>query len=159
MKRWYNWLKKLFKKSRCFPLADLFVISGYSAKTSTNSSGQAGGWIEDLARDNFTIVGPYFPPQDSDWLDEWMDEQIADCITSNICLAYTIVPRRTVTDIESFKYHGPVGSPIRVANVNSHGDDEVADATDEQMDVWIADIERQIESAVTDSAKNKRIAL
>lgn len=138
-------------------MSNLCFIGGYSAKTSDNLSGLTGGWISDLANDKFTVAGPYYPLT-PDWLTGWMDTQISDCLKYNLRLAYTIVPRRTITDSESPKYHGLVGSPIRVANLNSHGDDEVTDASDEQIEIWVADIEQQIRTAVADANRNEKIS-
>ncbi len=145
--------------SRCVSTSKLFVMAGYSAKNSSNLNGPTGGWISDLAGDHFTIAGPYYP-QGSDWLDSWMEDELADAVRYDLCLAYTIAPRRTVADEESPKFHGPVGTAIvSVPHLNFYGDDEVTDASDEQMDIWIADVEDQIQTAVADPARNERIAL
>jgi hypothetical protein len=88
-----------------------------------------------------------------------MQAEVADCLSNDISLAYTIAPRRTIIDELSPKYHGPAGSPVSVAKSNAHGNDEVADADDAQMKIWVEDVERQIKSAVSDPARNRTIAM
>ena len=137
---------------------DLFIFGVYSPRTSRASDRNFGVSLSDIAKDNFTIAGPFYP-HGPEWLEGWLNSEAAECLAYDICLAYPIVPRRTVRDKNSPKYHGPVGSPVRVANLNHYGDDEVADADDEQIKVWVTDVEHQIRGAISDPTKNSVIAM
>lgn len=154
----YDQIETLQIETLGFRVSDLFFIGGYSAKTSKYLRGPAGGWISDLAQDHYTIVGAAYP-RGSNWFDGWMDCEVSDCIEHNLSLVYPIVPRRTVTNTKSPKYHGPVGSPICVANINRYSDDEVNDADEQQIDIWIADVEQQIKAVVADPGRNAIIAV
>ncbi|MCB0585087.1 MAG: hypothetical protein KDD06_07175 [Phaeodactylibacter sp.] len=128
----------------CHTVDNLFILGGYDARLSSDTDEWEGGKIEDLAYDYFTIVGPYNPycpaeEPECNWLDNWMAEHVEECCENNICLAYTIVPNRDN------------GFPIR--------NTDLADASDEDMEGWINDVEEQARRALDNPDLNGRIAI
>jgi hypothetical protein len=85
MRRTWDWWHRPFRIPRCFPSFNPFILAGWSAKPRGASGGVPAGRISDLARDHFTIAGPYKPTKSNpNWLDGWMDAELEDCIKSNL---------------------------------------------------------------------------
>ena len=139
---------------------DKFVFSGFSPKTSDNMKGPKGGWIKNLSKDRFTFAGPWYGSKKIKAGEKkWYMDIVLDCIKSDIKMIFPLVPHRTITDTKDKKYHGAPGTSISIANLNSYGDDEVADADDKQIDAWINDVEEQIKDVVVDEKINSVVAI
>ncbi len=127
---------------------DIFLLSPYSAKLGT---GQGGGFINNVAEDHFSAGGLSYSGGSRYF------SEIYEYMSNGIPIIYKLWATRTVPDPNDPRYFGPFGSFINYAKINSHGYDEVADATVDQMNIWISQIEFQIQDAVNNPQLNPNI--
>jgi hypothetical protein len=128
-----------------------FVMGGYSARIS-DTDGSARGSIPDLAKIGLNWIGPtYSLPSSVIGITEREESE-----ATGLCMVHSLFATRTVEDPAAPNYHGPVGTAIDVADVNAAGNDEVADADQQQLDVWADQIAGQVREVVADPVLDAR---
>lgn len=142
--------------------SNFFFIAPYAARTDTNPG---GGTIQDVANDGFTALGLSYQTGDN------YESELTEWLNTDQCLIHRLWPTRTVNNSLSSDYFGSVGSLIRAAKKkkcfqlaafpgkqgSANVCEEIVDASDQQMDIWISQIETAVLEAINDPILNTRI--
>jgi len=151
--------------SNCSQQAEnFFFLMPYSARTDPS---EEGGTVEEVANDGFTALGLNYQ------IDENYTLELNEWLNTDLCLIYRLSPKRTVVNAFSPDYYGPIGTLIRINTSNGQACltqklsntqlnppylcEEIGGASDEQMDIWIEQIEQLIIQAVNNPLVNSRI--
>nr|MCH9675850.1 hypothetical protein [Gammaproteobacteria bacterium] len=116
-----------------------------------------------VAQDGFTALGLSYQTGA-----DYVAEQ-AHWLQTDLCLVRRLWPIRTVADEGDDAYFGPVGTLVRASNKKSFPCfvpagagatecviEEINDATDVQMNLWVKQIEQLITDTVSDPVLNSR---
>ncbi len=142
--------------------ANFFFIAPYAARTDPSTE---GGTVQDVANDGFTALGLSYQTGDN------YESELTEWLNTDQCLIHRLWPTRTVQNRRSSDYFGSVGSLVRAANKKKCSQflvflgqksptlicEEIVNASDEQMDIWVSQIEVTVLVAINDPVLNNRI--
>jgi hypothetical protein len=142
--------------------SNFFFIAPYAARTDLS---QEGGTVQDVANDGFAALGLSYQTGDN------YELELAEWLNTDQCLIHRLWPTRTENNSLSSDYFGSVGTLVRAAEKKKcfqlaafPGEqdsttecEEIVDASDQQMDIWISQIETAVLEAINDPILNNRI--
>ncbi len=130
--------------------SNFFFLTPYAARTDSNPG---GGTVKEVANDGFTAFGLTYKTGKS------LKSEVNEWLNTELCLIQRLWPTRTAKNPLNPDYFGELGSKILAANPNElpYESQEIAGASDQQMDVWIHQIETTILEAINDPLLNSRI--
>ncbi|MCK5905710.1 MAG: hypothetical protein KAG86_10520, partial [Gammaproteobacteria bacterium] len=151
-----TWISANIGSSCSKQAENFFFLAPYSARTDPS---EESGTINEVANDGFTALGLSYHTGDNYEVD------LSEWLNTDLCLIHRLWPTRTVLNKTRPDYVGPVGSLVKAANKKicnslvsptvtsqplSTNCEEIADASDAQMNEWVNQIEDKILQAIND---------